>query len=74
MNSSLSDLGGPTQSTHRALLTPAPGAELTSVVQKGDVFAGINVHRRKVASLLIHKCGYDSCSQRVGITSPVRTL
>lgn len=44
---------------HRALtgpdlLTPAPGAELTSVVQKGDVFAEINVHRRKVASLLIH--------------------
>lgn len=44
------------------LLTPAPGAELTPVVQKGDVFAEINVHRRKVASLLIHRRGYESCS------------
>lgn len=56
------------------LLTPAPGAELTPVVQNGDVFAEINVHRRKVASLLTHRRCYDSCSLCVGVTSPVRTL
>ncbi len=33
--------------TEPVLLTPAPGAQRTSVVQKGDVLAEINAHRRK---------------------------
>lgn len=65
---------------HRALtgpvlLTPAPGAQLTSVVQTGDVSAGINVHRRKSCIivdsqtwlwLMLSTCGrYIPCSNGV---------
>lgn len=71
----LSDLGGPTQSAHKAwFMGTCTRCRSHICCWGGGVFAGVNAGRSNVASLWIHRRGCDSCSGCVGVTSPVRTV